>query len=231
VASVAEAKHRRSSALPVSSTVRSASHAGDTRVLRCGFGRTLEPGDRRMGRHLLSRQGTAPWVLGFTGHDQTPKQPEGAMVGVGTSIDAVPRDRRRWRPHGGFSLDNRATAVATSQQPGVRGRRVCFGPLIWFLRASCTERPVGRPVQLTPRPVATTNELGSYPCFRSRASGPVSLASVATTWSVLSGRVIGSSTDGRNGPVLGINDGTDRKDPRSSHMRAGWLQASVGIWV
>jgi hypothetical protein len=31
----------------------------------------------------------------LAGHDQTPKQPEHAMVEVGVSTDAVPRDRRR----------------------------------------------------------------------------------------------------------------------------------------
>jgi hypothetical protein len=43
------------------------------------------------------------------GHDQTPKQPEGAMVGVDTSIDAVPADRRRRRIHGGFILQSSAS--------------------------------------------------------------------------------------------------------------------------
>jgi len=89
-----------------------------------------------LGRHLPLRQGTAPWVFGLTGHDQTPKQPEGAMVEVGTSIDAVPRDRRRRRVHGGFILQSaRTTAVVTrTRTTTVVTRKACRSPRAASLR-------------------------------------------------------------------------------------------------
>lgn len=62
--------------------VRSASHDGDTWARRCGFGRAPEPGDRRSGRHLPPRQGTAPWVRGLrsVGSQGTTRRPNSRKV-------------------------------------------------------------------------------------------------------------------------------------------------------
>jgi len=81
VASVAEAKHRSLPASLAGRTVRSASHAGDTRVLRCGFGRILGSGDRRTSRHLPPRHGTAPRASGPNGLRACRARPDAQTAG------------------------------------------------------------------------------------------------------------------------------------------------------
>lgn len=87
--------------MPAGRTVRSASHVGDTRVLRYGFGRKswdpaiVERADIFHRVKVRPRGSADLTVCRFAGHDQTPKQPEDAMVEAGISTDAVPRDRRR----------------------------------------------------------------------------------------------------------------------------------------
>jgi len=78
-------------------------------------------------------------VYRLAGHDQTPKQPEGAMVEAGISTDAVPRDRRRseysewFQP--GHTRGPTKVGIRGDAVPGVRGRRVCVGPPIGMFRA------------------------------------------------------------------------------------------------
>lgn len=75
--------------------MRSASRGGDTRVLRFGYGRSLEPGDRRRVDifHSVTVRPREPadfTVCRLAGHDQTPKQPEDAMVEANISADSAP---------------------------------------------------------------------------------------------------------------------------------------------
>lgn len=154
-----------------------------------------------------SRYGpVGPWasVHGFTGHDQTPKQPEGAMVGVDALTDAVPRDRRRQRVHGGFILQETALVRLRST------RRPAGSPRAASLRRSseaASRYGVGQCFVTTGAGDAATGsrqriEHGSYPRFRSGVTGPVRLALAATQWPVSSGRMIAPSTDGTDDPVF-----------------------------
>jgi hypothetical protein len=138
VASVAEAKHR---SLPASIgraarcvVLRTSATRG---FFRCGFGRTQEPGDRRTGRHLPMRHGTAPRVGGLrsAGLQGTTRRPNSRKVRWSKRASLptpIPRGRRRserseWF-HPGHSRGNGESQIRSEGVPGVRGRRVCYGP-------------------------------------------------------------------------------------------------------
>jgi len=237
-ASVAEAKHCLVHRLTAGgNAVRSASHVGDTRVRRCGFGRAPGLGDRRSGRHLPPRQGTALWV------------PELRLEGAwGTTRRLNSRKVRwsEWIPQstpfprigddGGFMVvsscraAHRAASVATTacrKSEGGGSALVLRGPL----RTSCAEgfiETTGAGDAATgSRERSSTGPIAPLPEW---VHGP---GQTRVDRDTMAGVVRSSdrAIDGWHGRS-GARPNTSTQLGRfrvSARMRAGWLLASASI--
>jgi len=145
VASVAEAKHCHLSTMTGRHERCVVLRTPATRgFFRCGFGRVQEPGDRRAGltHSTASRYGPAGQrisVLRLAGHDQTPEQPECAVVGASVSTDADPRDRRRSEGSEWFQPGHsRGTAKADFVVKEYQGSESGVSALVLRLDAACS---------------------------------------------------------------------------------------------
>jgi hypothetical protein len=138
--------------------VRSASPGGVTRVRRCGFGRARGLGERRSGRHLPPRQGTAPWVRGprFMGSQGTTRRPNSQKVrwskwmpqptpfpGIGDGRGFMVVSSCRFR---------HAASAALIEAAGSPRAASLRWPSAGQHRTSVRGGSTRRPVQATPRP-------------------------------------------------------------------------------